>query len=325
MRKILLLLALTITSAYSQVTLRTDKKKLLDEFKSTETIFILSNIYEEDVYEDLLKDSWKVTPFKVVNIEELDVAKYIGGKYSFAMMDGNIVHTKNSSYLHTFVTVFMFDNEDKVKELEKMKKKSDKKKKEYDLMRENRIPIADFVLFPTDMFIHLGIGSMSKAGGAMYNADSFYNYKPGFLKNYFQKLSALIAAGKPYSLYGEECTPEIKALTKQTLYIPSYIAIKYDPLRMKDSQKDEEEKEDVFEDYKFAYEYIETNELSRKIIAGEEMYYLRYVRENAQKFLQVVNSKTGEIVYKSYHPGFTYRIKQSHIKDISKAIEKGKV
>jgi hypothetical protein len=84
------------------------------------------------------------------------------------------------------------------------------------------------------------------------------------------------------------------------------------------------DKKELFKDYKYKYEYIDTDVLSKKIIDGEELYYLRYAMENGQKYLHVVNSKTGEVVYKNYHP-MSYNLNADNMEEIKKAIEKGKV
>lgn len=342
MKKIftIVLLALSFVS-YAQLSMRTDKKELLDRFKDTETIFILSNAYETKVYDDILKQTWTVTPYKIVKIEDFDPLDYLDGKNSFAMLDGNVVIKKNTSYLHSYMSFFMFDQEDKVKEIEKFKKKTGKKRDEYDLMRENRITIADFFLYKNQDFIQKNehknpfrtyrsiendkFRMVKYLQDEMYMENSvFHNYNPGFLKNYFQKVNALITDGTPYGLYGGACTPEVKQLKDKTLYVPQYVGLKYNSLSRTETDKTQENKVKLFEDYKYSYEYIDTDQLSDRIMAGEELYYLRYVMENAQKYVQVVNSKTGEIVYKNYHP-MSYNLNEGNIEEIRKAIEKGKV
>jgi hypothetical protein len=43
---------------------------------------------------------------------------------------------------------------------------------------------------------------------------------------------------------------------------------------------------------------------------------------NAEGFLQVVNSKTGEIIYRNYITGISYKLKLKHIKDLDRKILK---
>jgi hypothetical protein len=92
--KILLLLFITLKS-YSQVSVgpkhtgksKKFKKGVLAKFKNTETIFLLSNVYDKNEYEKILKDSWNVTSYKIVDFEGFDIENYLSNKYSIAQLD----------------------------------------------------------------------------------------------------------------------------------------------------------------------------------------------------------------------------------------------
>tara|TARA_R100000501_G_C2563091_1_gene72949 strand:- start:233 stop:448 length:216 start_codon:yes stop_codon:yes gene_type:complete len=71
------------------------------------------------------------------------------------------------------------------------------------------------------------------------------------------------------------------------------MTIKYNAWTGQDSEEDEENIEDVFKKYDYQYEIIDDTELSKKIMNNENLYYIRYVRMNTERFLQVVNSKNG--------------------------------
>jgi hypothetical protein len=43
---------------------------------------------------------------------------------------------------------------------------------------------------------------------------------------------------------------------------------------------------------------------------------------NAERFLQIVNSKTGEIIYRNYMTGISYNLKSKHISDLNSKIIK---
>ena len=87
---LIILLAMTLTNA--QVTVSADifgnfdkfKPELFKKFKSTTTIFILSNQFKKEEYERILKESWTVTPFKVLSVEEFDYNNFLSESYSFA-------------------------------------------------------------------------------------------------------------------------------------------------------------------------------------------------------------------------------------------------
>lgn len=123
-------------------------------------------------------------------------------------------------------------------------------------------------------------------------------------------------------MYKDDFLPELKKLTNNKLYIPSYMTIKYNGWTGKDSEGDDENIQKIFKKYDYKYEVISDEELNRKILNNEELYYLRYVRMNAERFLQVVNSKTGEIIYRNYITGLSYKIKSKHIKELNSKIKK---
>jgi hypothetical protein len=173
------------------------------------------------------------------------------------------------------------------------------------------------------MFIKINASKKTnKIFNALYTGDVFFNYKLGFLKNYFQKINDLIKNEEVYWMYEDDYLPELKKLSNHKLYIPSYMTIKYNGWKRQDSEKNDKNVEDIFKKYDYQYEIISDEDLNNKILNNQELYYLRYVRMNAERFLQVVNSKTGEIIYRNYITGLSYKIKSKHIKDLNKKIIK---
>jgi hypothetical protein len=336
--KIILLLTLFFTVySYSQVSvgpshagkLKKFKKGVLDKFKNTETIFVFSNIYEKDIYEKVLKNSWDVTPYKIVNVNDFNILDYIGEKYSIGRLEGHktVVYKKSGSsttYLHMYFDIKMFNGDKILEKLNKLSpKKRKKKEKVNNIIDMYSINLARFLLYPKDEFIHTSmLHEIDKIVQTLYTKDVFFNYKPGFLKNYFQKINSLLKDEKVYWMYKKDYLPELKNLANNKLYIPSYMTIKYNPWIGKDSKINDEEIKGIFKTYNYQYEIISDEELSKKIMNNQEFYYLRYARENSEKFLQVVNSKNGEIVYRNYIPGFSYNLKSKHIKDLNKKIAK---
>ncbi|MCD9611690.1 hypothetical protein [Tenacibaculum maritimum] len=327
--KVLLLLLITFQS-YSQVSVgrrhvgksKKFKKGVLEKFKNTETIFLLSNIYEKEVYEKILKDSWNVTPYKVVDLEGFEIENYLSSKYSVAQLAGLKRSGGGSTSLFTYIDFKIYDSDAIFKKLEKLSPKKRKKKKQ-DIINKNSSNIARFYIFPKDDFIRTSLSSdIGKIVNSLFTDDVFFNYKPGFLKNYFQKINNLIKNEDIYWMYEDDYLPELKKLTNNKLYIPSYMTIKYSGWMGQDSEEDDENIKDIFRKYDYGYEIISDEEISNKILNNEEFYYLRYVRMNTERFLQVVNSKTGEIIYRDYIMGLSYRIKSKHIKKLSRKIKK---
>lgn len=353
--KILLLLLFITLQNYSQISVgpthvgksKKFKKDVLEKFKNTETIFLLSNVYDKEIYEQILKSSWTVTPYRIIEHEEFNLNDYLSDKYSIAEISGYIKSQK-SEYgggtivsLYTFFDIKMYDNGPIKEQRNKLTaKKWEKKKKK--IFAQNSFRIARFYLYPKDDFFEIAVpysgknknnyeGSrltikspeyMNSVINALYSKEVFFNYKPGLLKNYFQKVNSLIKKEEVYWMYEDDYMPELRNLANKKLYIPSYMTIKYNGWSGKDSEPDEDNILEIFKKYDYQYEIISDKDLSNRIMNNEEFYYLRYVRMNAERFLQVVNSRTGEIIYKNYITGLSYKIKPKHIKDLNSKITK---
>ncbi|WP_026755980.1 hypothetical protein [Sediminibacter sp. Hel_I_10] len=307
-------------------------KGQLDKFKKTETIFILSNIIDTASYQKLLKDSWSVTPYKLVNREDFDLLDYMDmdGNFSFANLEG--LHKQKTTksglvvdYLYLYINFYMIDFEGFKDDVSKLKKNKRSYEGDFNMaLTSNTQKIARIEMFPKDTFIPTALSTNSEViMDSIYNRDVFYNYKPGFLKNYFQKVNNQLVDEEEYWMYENDFLPELKKLSKTILYIPNYHIIKFNSRKMT-AKEDKEGFEEVLSGYDYEYQFQDEIEMDERILSGEEFYYLRFVRVNSQKFVQIVNSKTGEIVYRDYIAGAlsSYNLKKRHIKDINDLIKK---
>ncbi|MDG4715670.1 MULTISPECIES: hypothetical protein [Winogradskyella] len=305
-------------------------KERLGKFKNTETIFVLSDIIDTETYEKLLSDSWDITSYQLVKREDFNLLNYLDGNYSFANLEGYHKQKQMKSgaivdYIYIYINFFMLDNEGLKKDIKKLDPESKKYERKLNkAISSNRENIARVDLFPKDTFLPTALSSdTSVIMDSIYSRDVFYNYKSGFLKNYFQKVNDQLKTGEEYWMYDNDYLPELKNLSKQTLYIPNYHLIKYNPWKMT-AKEDKDDFKDTFDSYDYKFEFQDEDEIDRRILAGEEFYYLRFVRVNSQKFIHIVNSKTGEIVYRNYVAGMlsSYNLKKRHVKDINSHIKK---
>ncbi len=296
----------------------------LEKFKNTTTVFVLSDIFEKDEYKKILDKSWTITPYVISN--DFDKKDYLDGKHSFVELRGlKKIKTMKSgakvTYLYMYLDIFMYDIEALKKALKK--KKGAKQKKINKIFRKHQIPVSRIELFPTSDFILTALTEENEVIiKDVYTKDCFYTYELGFLQNIFQKVNSLIKKEEIYWMYEDDYTAELKNLKHQTLFVPSYMKTMYNPFRMKDSNKRLDKVIEAFSEYAYKYEFQEDEVLNERILNGEEFYYLRYSRTNSQKFIHIVNSKTGEIIYRNYETGLAYNIKGKHFKALNKTIKK---
>ncbi|UPT70283.1 MAG: hypothetical protein M0D53_14445 [Flavobacterium sp. JAD_PAG50586_2] len=146
------------------------------------------------------------------------------------------------------------------------------------------------------------------------------NWSVGILKNYIQTI-LMIMDGKAFKLKDYRDKPELDKLKTETLYIPDYTFINFDKWTGDETKRFEVT--DLMKDYEFQYKVVTSEELSQKILNEQNpIYYFLYVKNSTTKYISVINSQTGKIVYAYGDMEGNYNIKPSDLKDLSKAIKK---
>lgn len=184
------------------------------------------------------------------------------------------------------------------------------------LNTKDRISIARIELFPDSRVLH-DLYLLKKTdydfGGHIRN------WSPGILQNYIQLLMEYLNKGQIQSLYSRISNErELKNLTNEVLYVPDYVLIRL-TASLTDENSKHNEKE-LFEKYRYNYKVISINELNNKILNDTKaFYYLIYVKSNTDKYICVINSLTGEIIYAN-RSALSYNINADDFKHLRKAI-----
>jgi hypothetical protein len=302
----------------------------------------LNNLYEKKQYEEMLKSCWTITPFEVVELKDFKYENYISDKYSFCMMYGYTSISQNVERTRFLIHFYLLDMDLIDKKIKKLKNNDyydfliDKKK---NLAYIELIPNAEIYNFTDSKFIsgvrmpsfktsyNYGYFSKEKSdfeseiSKKIYNEKVFHNYNLGILKNNFQEVNRLLLAKKFYSFNEELSTSEIKQLKNKVLYLPEYLKKEYftKPIEYKDYSDEKMKK--ILSAYPYKIEFISENELETKMLNNEEFYYLNFGYR--LRFFQVINSKTGNVIYKVYPNGMMKaNLKESDFKDLTKAIKK---
>jgi len=337
---LILLVALASFAGHSQISFGAKhfnksgelEKGELEKFKSTTTIFVLSDVIDKNEYEKILKETWTVTPYKILTREEYELIELYQKNYSFVELMST-KKTKSSKMagisLYTYLDIGMYNVTEIDKELPKVKTKNEKKRKYkiHEIFTENKKTIARIHLFPTRDFVDDVIFEwrMYKVVDKIYSENVFFNYTTGMLKNYFQKANNLIEIGDPYAMSGKDFNmEEIAKLSTSKLYVPNYLKGWKNTIKATIDDEAEAIALELFSTYEFDYEFISTEDLDSKIASGKEFFYLRYVVANNEKFVQIVNSKTGDIIFRDYITGMSWMIKKNNIEYLSKIITNSK-
>jgi len=144
------------------------------------------------------------------------------------------------------------------------------------------------------------------------------NWGPGVFKNIIQNFNSFFVTKENRGPYQEFLNKdELSKLKSATLYAPDYILTKTNVFNGSEEKKMSED--DLFGNYKLRYKVVSGQELNNKIQAGEIFYYLIFIRNSNQKYVNVLNSSTGEIIY-STHVSGAYNMKSGDLKDLYKKI-----
>ncbi|WP_196889650.1 hypothetical protein [Aureivirga sp. CE67] len=308
------------------------KSEIFERFKKTTTVFVLSDIYEKDKYDKILKEVWTITPYKLVRETDFKDKDYYLGDFSIVKLESFAhsfgMRTQNiRQNLYIYLDIFFYENEADLKEISKKKKTKEEILK--NLKKLEKEEIAQIILSPKMEYIT----AISNSGTTeedlyqlIYNDDFALNNSLGFFKNNLQKFNSIIENEEQHSLYKKTIeSSELKKLTTETLYISKngenhFMDFKNRPSGPIPSLEDMEK---VFTNYyKFPYEIIPHEDLDQKILNNEPFYYLRFSYDFNITLLQIVNAQTGDIIYSRHHLGTFYIVHQDQVKDLSKAIKK---
>ncbi|MEZ5059213.1 MAG: hypothetical protein R2879_19430 [Saprospiraceae bacterium] len=267
-------------------------------------------------YIKVFKDNWTLS--KIEFIKYTDIEKYISKGSSFLTMGGyetnvqftTLYHNGSSrngiNYSNTHLYLELWTCDDKYFEKER-KKFKDRYKNE----------VARIELF-TDFET---LRDPDKLYQSEYDGEGHIrNWGPGILKNYLQALMSFLNKKEDRSLYsGIMNKEEIKKLKNEVLYVPDYVLMKFNKFTGDESKKHDEK--EIFEEYDLKYQLISTDDLNQKILENKEkFYYLIYIKSSTDKYITVINSQNGELIYSKYSP-MSYNIKPDDLEELQDEIK----
>lgn len=286
-----------------------NKDQVYEKIKGSKILFVLPNTFTDEEYNKVLSESWKFSEYEVVSLKSFNenLSKYLKVGTVVAEYTGvlSTINYTNPNKMIKDVAYIFIDLQFYVVDEVKPGKKETAYIKSY---------FGDISFSPD-------YGRMRKDGVFGFNNITpkyLRNFKLGYLKNYLTVMSNNLSSKTLYDGYAEVSKEEsLRNLKTKTLYIPQDVEQK----NMGLFNREDKDLNKLAADYQFPKEFISIDELNKKILAGEEIYYLFYNQDNSKKIISVTNSKTGEKIYNVLER-ISYSVKDKDFSKLNKTVSK---
>ncbi|WP_281991379.1 hypothetical protein [Aquimarina aggregata] len=328
-----------ISSSYAQINIGKSKspinlyvskhkQRVFDKVKGTETVFLIPkelNEVNSEKFKDIVQNVWTFN-----NPIFITEKQYEESKESYITTNNSIVSLVNNGFLlqkilgdrsikyveageHATYVVYKFMMTSDFKKIRKDKKD----RLRYDFTNIGEIFFTPSIKYRKRISGKITIEKETRSTRGNEEPD-FYNFDFGYIKNYFQELNRRLSNSENLVIEdGIKKEDKIKELKEKTLYAPKWILKKYNALAATWGKT--RTAEDIFGKYNHKYEIIDNEELSNKIINGEDFYYLMHTQFNQKKIISIIHSLTGEIIYLKEEG--SYNLTDSDIKGFAKIIK----
>lgn len=279
--------------------------KTLNRFNNKTTKFILPEFYSKSSYENLLKEVWNVTPYEIVSQKDFNenevkvddvLAQFLSLTITKTTKSGSVVH-----YLYNILDFHVVD---------KLRKSS------------RRNPLKWYSSKIGTIYFTPGIELREQVNDrAKELTGDLLNFRLGYLKNYLQLMNNSIKNKISINLYDDFSKPELSKLKTKILYIDKNFIYGYNAWTI--SKKKSPDIDELMSNYSYKYEFIEYENLEKMIMNKDtpDFYYFMYNQINSNKILNIINGKTGEIIYQE-HSTISYNLKPKDFKTLSSEINK---
>lgn len=277
----------------------------IEALKGTTTLFFLkrNDSHLRDEFEKAIKSAWTFTDIEV--IEYFDLPKYTAGNYSYFLMEG-FASVSYDKYGNRLVSLDIFLS------LEAM------------VLDENgdfeSVNFCRIELYP-DLFTNVRVFSKSTTKGFiedLYEYSNLKNWTPAMLGLYLKEVQNQLQNSRREWLY--ETTSDkaaLKGLKYDTLYVPHYFVSDHNG--WVGTKEEIKKKKKLFKKYPFAYEIVDSDVLSEKILSGEARYVLDYVRDKTEHFIRVYDTEIG-CIYKRHKRSLIFKLGSKDIKRIIEGV-----
>lgn len=311
MKKNILLSIVFLTICLSSKGLAEDEK-ILFKIKPDDTVFIIMPDTVSEVSRSFMKiydEYWNFSKKRYISTEErLLLAEPGNWFFGFSMRKHTYLRSDDKgSYPVTEVSLSL-----SLYTYEFEQNKKGDSLLECNSLYDISLHLKDYQYFRRMVPLENFSGPFYKLDTTRYDLYGKVKYwGPGILKNHIQKISMYAKAKyMPYSWdeRNKSDNPnDLPNLKNHVLYIP------FDCFSIHDTEKDIKK---VLEDYPYECEGISTEDLNRKIVASEgKIYYLTCFFGVSDKSINIINSKTGQVIYRDFQDS-SHKLKKKDLKKI---------
>jgi hypothetical protein len=284
----------------------------LEELKNTTTVFVLqdSDFNNLSDWDAAIKSVWTITPFKIVRNSER--RQFVGKKYSYFTFGGFVreVQGKTITTKHVHITYDLWKTD---------YNKSGEASKHPDYY--SRI-----MIYPENAIMMQAMRAKdskeltSKMNAVLYKSGTIYNWSPYMLKGYLKVINDKLLAGETRGPFNEEDNDDaLKALQKDTLYVPDYVSLKFSALTGAE-HTDEEADEELQKSYPYPVKVVSKEEINKIIsTSSRPIHYLVFIKSSSDKYVNVYESGSGKLLYARYSP-LSYNFKNKDLSKLAKNI-----
>jgi hypothetical protein len=263
----------------------------LDVFKKTTTLFTLqySDYAELEKFDQAIKKTWTITPYKIIKPEELSRYDTLAN-YSFFYFDGYAEKLDSVTNVNVVYALKLVTPSKKPK------------------VKEESI-LATVTLF-ADRNTNLLVETQDQQFGSkrsiknnllsnLYNKSSLLNWSPGLLTGYLKQINDGLLANEnctlDYQFYNKVRLPE---LAKETLYVPEYIKEVFSSrLALLPPSGI------IAEPYNYKLKFVPYKVLDSLILNKDtNIKYVIYTQRSNDKIISVYDSKDDKIIYQRFYP-----------------------
>lgn len=278
----------------------------LQQLKNRTVIFFVPDneiSYLQD-YQQLLAETWTLTPIKVIKYSELSSYPENSEKYAYFTLNwlitssrgGHVGAASSISYSnsHYYLTLSI----------------------PHVAHRKKKTWIENDYLCRIELYPEMGAMASRTPNivEGLYKYATIRNFTLPYMLAYVKFVQQNLEKGNNPGVYVNYKNKDLMSQLKdQTLYVPDNLIFSRNKFNGKEALKDQ----DLFEGYKGKYKYISSSDLI-KIIKDKKaapLYLFEYVLSSTDKYVGVLEINSGTVAYRKYTP-LSYNLKPKDIKAI---------